>query len=101
MKKIFFYLSERDKSLKKILVEKEELTQEFMISDSSPTIEKPQHDVKVAKAGENIFVENFLQRSQQSKKTPEYVREFEQIRLQEEDTDIINLPEYSASPSAL
>lgn len=103
MKKIFFYLSEKDKSLKKVEVQKEELNQELNILGNDPKIEKPTHDVKIAKAGENIFVENFLQRSRQSKKTPDYVREFEQMRIQEEDTVPIDLPEYSnetASPTA-
>lgn len=103
MKKIFFYLSEKDKSLKKVEVQKDELNQELSIRGKDPKIEKPDHDVKVAKAGENIFVENFLQRTQQSKKTPDYVREFEQMRVQEEDSATVDLPEYMteiASPAA-
>ncbi len=103
MKRLFIFLSEKDRSLKRVQVQKEDLVQELRIHNEKPQIEKPKHDVKIAKAGENIFVENFLQRTQQSKKIPDYVKEFEQIRLQEEDINPINLPEYTidqASTSA-
>ncbi|QQS44574.1 hypothetical protein IPM65_03170 [Candidatus Roizmanbacteria bacterium] len=94
VKKVYFYISEKDSTLKKVQVQTDSLHQELSILNREPKIEKPEHDVKVAKAGENIFVENFLQRTQQSRKTPDYVKEFEQIRLQEEDIDLLGLPEY-------
>ena len=100
MKRIFIFLSEQDRSLKKVQVQKENLIQELRIHNVKPQIEKPTHDIKIAKAGENIFVENFLQRTQQSKKTPDYVKEFEQIRLQEEDGQSIDLPEYAVEQAS-
>lgn len=98
-KKILFFLSEKDKSLKKIIIDTEDMIQELTIQAQDPKIAKPQNDVKIAKSGENIFVENFLQRSQQSRKTPDYVKEFENIRLMEEDSIPTGIPEY-VNPTA-
>jgi len=89
------YLSETQGVLKKIEIVEGETVQTITIEKSEQKIERPDKDVKVAKAKDNIFLNNFLERSQMENKKPQYLQEFEKARLQvEESGDLSGAPKY-------
>ncbi len=93
-KKILFYLSEKHGLLQKVQIDTGDLAQEITFNYEDPQIAKPDRNVKQAQKGENIFLENFIERSTTVKNTPDYIREFEQHRIESEGTDTQSGPQY-------
>ncbi|MBP9690619.1 hypothetical protein KBD81_00915 [Candidatus Woesebacteria bacterium] len=93
---ITLYLTSGSSSLAMIEMEDGEKTTVISSQPLAKDIVIPNRSIKVAAAGQNIYLEMDLDRTNTST-TPQYIREFEETRIEAEQSGIVvNAPQYKA-----
>lgn len=90
-----FYLDEKQAQIQQIFINEGDIDQQIKFEYEDFAIEVPNTNIKIASSSQNIFFENFLQQSSIQKTKPNYIKEFEETRIQTEQENIAGESDFS------